>query len=170
MWGHWYLVHYVVGTFLFSFLWAHKKHKNAQNVYKRTKIKNVHKKRLRGKKSLICLFMFLCFCLSVSVFFAHFLLFGRVKSFRKKIKINKEFKNALITSFTLLLSCNYLNVFICCSIVFCWLIEKILSITHNIIIFCFYSWKIIFCVAFSIRSILKWDNKRFIYFLKTWIY
>ena len=41
----------------------HQKHKDAQSTkcYKQTKIKNVFKKHLRGKKSLICLFAFLGF-------------------------------------------------------------------------------------------------------------
>ena len=49
--------------FLFSFLREHKKHANG---YKRTKIKKAVfyalKKHLRGKKLLIHLFAFLCFC------------------------------------------------------------------------------------------------------------
>ena len=74
---------------------------------RRTKIKNVHKKNLRGKKSLICLFAFLCFCLVASfvllVILVHLV---RAKSFCKK---NKEFKTTLITSFTLLLKLQACN-------------------------------------------------------------
>ena len=49
----------------------HKKHKNAtkqkhKNANKRTKIKNALKKHLRGKKSLIRLFEFLCLQRKVS--------------------------------------------------------------------------------------------------------
>ena len=79
----------------------------AQNAYKQTKIKNALKKHLRGKQSLIHLFAFLCFCLSVFVPFSAFYAFCafwcflvRTKPFRKK---NKEFKTALMTSFILLL-------------------------------------------------------------------
>ena len=93
--------------FLFSFLREHKKHANG---YKRTKIKKAVfyalKKHLRGKKSLIHLFAFLCFlCFCLVAFlcflclFLLFVLFVSAKSFRKK----KEFKIALMTSFTLLL-------------------------------------------------------------------
>ena len=99
------------------------KHKNA---HKRTKIKKTAfyalKKHLSGKKSFICLFVFLCFLcfvlllgwvfvlfvlfawLRLCVFgafgaFSAFGAFGASKSFHKK----KEFKTTLITSFTLLL-------------------------------------------------------------------
>ena len=73
-------------------------------------------KTSKGKKvaySLICAFVLLCLCLVVSLCFLCFLCFlvplVRVKSFRKK---NKEFKTALITSFTLLLvSLKYFNGF-----------------------------------------------------------
>ena len=62
----------------------------AQKAYKRTKIKKgsifyALKKYLRGKKSLICVFVLLLGCV--------FVLFVRVKSFCK----TKKFKTALMT-------------------------------------------------------------------------
>ena len=53
----------------------------AQNAYKRTKIKNVPKKYLRGKKSFIRLFSFLCFCLGVFMPFSAFNAFGAFGAF-----------------------------------------------------------------------------------------
>ena len=85
---------------LFFFTGRFHTHKSTKR-YKPTKIKNGHKKDLRGKKSLICLFAFLCFCLGAFVPFVPLL---RVESFCKN---NKEFKTALITSFTLLLNSFY---------------------------------------------------------------
>ena len=72
---------------------THTKHKN---VHKRSKIKKAafyaHKKHLRGKKSPIRLFAFLCFCLVASWCFWCFWYFWCVQSlFVKK----KEFKTTL---------------------------------------------------------------------------
>ena len=86
--------------FLFSFLRPHKKHKN---THKQTKIKNAHKKHLRGKKSLIRLFVFLCFSLVVSLCFLCFLCHQNL--FVKKKK--KKFKTARINSCTLLVNLSY---------------------------------------------------------------
>ena len=85
--------------FLFSFLRPHKKHKN---THKQTKIKNAHKKHLRGKKSLIRLFVFLCFSLVVSLCFLCFLCHQNLF-----VKKKKKFKTALINSCTLLVNLSY---------------------------------------------------------------
>ena len=104
------LRHYIMGTFLFflfSFLYAYKKRKNA---HKRNQIKKAafyaHKKHLSWKKPLICLFTFLCFCLDASLCFMCFrcflcyLCFLWVRNLFVKKK-NKGFKTALLTSFTI---------------------------------------------------------------------
>ena len=54
-----------------------------------------------------------------------------------------------------LTNCSFSNLIICPQIIFYRLIYKALSIDHNIIIFYFYSYKIIFCVYFSICIIFK---------------
>ena len=93
--------------FLFSFLYAYKKRKNA---HKRNQIKKAafyaHKKHLSWKKAtylLIYVFVLLFGCVFVlyvlSVLFVLFVLFVSAKSFRKKK--NKGFKTALLTSFTI---------------------------------------------------------------------
>ena len=87
----------------FKLLYSKISQAQSTNRLQRTKIKNELKKHLWGKKSLIRLVAFLCFCLGV---FVLLVLLVRVKSFCKK---NKEFKTALITSFTLLLIFNFLN-------------------------------------------------------------
>ena len=69
----------------------------AKTAYKRTKIK-AHKKHLRKKKTR--LFAYLRFVLLLGCVFVLFVLFVHVKFFCKKK--NKEFKTALMTSFTLL--------------------------------------------------------------------
>ena len=56
-------------NFFIEKFYKHKKHKNA---YKQTKKKNALKNHLRGKKSLICSFALLCFCLGVFVPFSAF--------------------------------------------------------------------------------------------------
>ena len=48
-----------------------------------------------------------------------------------------------------LTSCNFSNVFICLYIIFNWLIKKVSSINHNIIVFYYCSWKEISQVSFS---------------------
>ena len=66
----------------------------------RTKIKNVHKKHLRGKNHLFAYLRLCAFVLLLGCVFVLFVLSVRVKSFCKK---NKEFKTPLIAPFTLLL-------------------------------------------------------------------
>ena len=89
--------------FFFSFLCAHKKHKKTQNVYKRTKIKKADKKHLRGKKSLVYL-RFFCFCLFASLCFLCFLCFWCFWCVQNLFAKKREFKTALMTLFTLLLT------------------------------------------------------------------
>ena len=66
------------------------------------------KKHLRGKKSLIRLFEFLCFCLGIFMIFVlfcafcTFFIFSCMWNLSVK-KINKDVQTALITSFTLLI-------------------------------------------------------------------
>ena len=95
---------------------AQKKHKMLTREQKEKRQRFMHIKTSKGEKvtySLICVSMlfvllpgcvFVLFVLLVHfvhfVLFMLFVLFERVKSFRKKK--NKEFKTALITSFTLL--------------------------------------------------------------------
>ena len=72
-------------------------------------MKNVHKKHLREKNSLICLFAFcafvcLCFCAFGAFAWLCLCAFCTAKSFCKK---KKKFKTSLITSFTLLLKFVY---------------------------------------------------------------
>ena len=81
--------------FLFSFLWAHKKHKDAN-------------KQISDFFLLRCflsaLFIFVCylrFCAFAWLRLYSFVLLARVKSFRKKK--NKKFETSLMTPFTLLL-------------------------------------------------------------------
>ena len=71
-----------------------RKHKKYKNAKKQTKTK----KHLRGRKSLVCVFV----------------LFVRSKSFRKKIK---KFEIALIASFTLLLKSAPKRFLSVCSVV-----------------------------------------------------
>ena len=66
----------VIKTTLNFFIQKLHNHKKAQNAYKQTKIKNAPKKHLRGKKSLIRLFVFLCFCPSVFMPFSAFSAFN----------------------------------------------------------------------------------------------
>ena len=95
----------VIRAILNFFIQNFHTYKKAQNAYKRTKIKNAPKKHLRGKQSLIRLFSFLCFCLSVFVpfsAFSAFCAFCVCEIFSSKK--NKKFTTALITSFILLLN------------------------------------------------------------------
>ena len=72
--------------------------KKAQKVQKRKQANKNKKKHLRGRKSLVCVFV----------------LFVRSKSFRKKIK---KFEIALIASFTLLLKSAPKRFLSVCSVV-----------------------------------------------------
>ena len=72
--GHFY-------TLYFFFTNRFCNHKNAQNAYKGTKIKNASKKHLRGKYSLIRLFAFSCLCPSAFVPFSTFDAFGTFSAF-----------------------------------------------------------------------------------------
>ena len=54
--------------------------------------------------------------------------------------------SCLIISLT---CCNVLNIIINSHTTFKWLLKKVFSINHNIIIFYFYFWKIISCFYFS---------------------
>ena len=73
------------------------------------KLRSLH---LRGKKvtySLIWVFVLLLGCV-----FMFLVLLVRAKAFhKKKMKKNDKFKNVLITSFTLLLTCPYISI--CCT-------------------------------------------------------
>ena len=109
MWGHRYLVHLHCGFFLFflfSFLRAHKKHKNANKRISDLFPLRCFLSALFNFCSLVafCAFACLRLCTFVLLVFSVLLvllvILVRAKSFCKK---NKEFKTALITSFTLLL-------------------------------------------------------------------
>ena len=91
--------------FLFSFLRAHKKHRNANKRISDFFLTDVFK-RIFYFCSLVafCAFAWLRFCAFVLL-----VLLVRAKSFCKK---NKGFETALITSFILLLSDNPLSLFI----------------------------------------------------------
>ena len=83
------------GLFSFSIFFSSRAQK-AQNAHKRTKIKKAafyaHKKYVRGKSHLVAYLRFCAFCA-----------FCDCEIFLQKKKINKDFKTALMTSFTLLL-------------------------------------------------------------------
>ena len=90
--------------FLFSFLCAHKKHKNAN---KRISDCFPLTYFLSTFLTIVCLFAFLCFCLVAFLRFGAFGAFVACKIFSLKNN-NKKFKTALITLFVLLLCCTEL--------------------------------------------------------------
>ena len=56
---------------------------------------------------------------------------------------------------------NFLVVIICSPMTFNWLMKKaFFSISHNVVVFYFYFWKIISCVYFSVVFIFKLLNKK----------
>ena len=104
LWGHQYLVNFHWGTFLFFFLRAHKKHKNAN-------------RRISYNFQLRCflstffifvpLFAFLCFWLVAFLcFWCCLVLFGAFGAFSpvRNFFVKKKFKTTLITSIILLLN------------------------------------------------------------------
>ena len=99
----------VIRAVLDFFIQTFYNHKKAENVYKRTKIKNAPKKHLGGKQSLIHLFAFcafawasLCLLVLFVLFCAFFCFFWFLCMWNLFVK-KKKFKTALITSFILLL-------------------------------------------------------------------